>query len=282
MANAPHRPRSTVARIPGKELDPPAGVPERADVDSSAARMALGSAYRSYLDSRKTLAQAFKDRELQDQESYKDAERRYHQCTEAVNMAVRNREKAEFDAAEVFRIETDRAIERSTQVYKDKARLVLADCKHKVMEAWKCSAEPGTETTVVCEEAVEKAMKAREKADMEALDAYRQEINQAIDRSSQHYRESIRQALAECRQRVLDAWNESMHNSAVVAGIFEQDRALMDPPMFVDRRDWTKQVRDRAATGYRSASAAVRNAARRLKVKLSHASGSRNDLAQDY
>jgi hypothetical protein len=258
----------------------PAAMPGPTTLEQPPSRMALGSAYRAYLESRKTLALAFKDREMQDVEAYKDTERRYHQCKEACDLAVRNREKAELEAAEVFRMEVDKAIERANQVYRDRTRLALSECKQKVMDAWKDSAESGTDTMVVCEEAVEKAMKAREKTEMDALDAYRQDVDRAIERSSRYYGDSISRAMTECGQRVLDAWDQSMQNSASVAGVFDQDKAF-DPRPTREGRDWTGQASNKMAGSYRRVLAAVRSMVRRLKVKLSELQpGPRNDLVR--
>jgi hypothetical protein len=255
----------------------PAAGPGTSTPEQQPSRIALGSAYRAYLESRKTLALAFKNREMQDLEAYKDTERRYHQCREARDMAVKNREKAEFEAAEVFRMEVDKAIERATQVYRDRTRLALSECKQKVMDAWKDSAESVTGTAVVCEEAVDKAMKVRERTEMDALDAYRKDVDRAIERSSQYYRDRVSRAMTECGQRVLDAWDRSMQNSASVAGIFDQDKAL-DARTMRERRDWTGHVGSKMVGSYRRVLAAVRSMVRRLKVRLSELQpGPRND-----
>jgi hypothetical protein len=230
--------RSEELKVPEQTTAVPAAVPGTTALDLPPSRIALGSAYRGYLESRKTLALAFKDRENQDMEAYRDTERRYHQCRVACSLAVKNREKVEIEAAEVFRAEVDKAIERANQVYRDRTRLALSECKQQVMDAWKESAESGTDTTVVCEEAVDKAMKARERTEMDALDAYRHDVDRAIERSSQYCRDSISRAMTECGHRVLDAWDQSMQNSASVAGIFDQDKALDTRPAR-EGRDWT-------------------------------------------
>jgi hypothetical protein len=273
--------RSEELKVPERTTAVPAAVSGTTALDLPPSRIALGSAYRGYLESRKTLALAFKDREMQDMEAYRDTERRYHQCREACSLAVKNREKVEIEAAEVFRAEVDKAIERANQVYRDRTRLALSECKQKVMDAWKESAESGTDTTVVCEEAVDKAMKARERTEMDALDAYRQDVDRAIERSSQYYRDSISRAMTECGHRVLDAWDQSMQNSASVAGIFDQDKALDTRPTR-EGRDWTGQVGHKMVGSYRRVLAAVRSMVRRLKVKLSELQpGPRNDVVRN-
>jgi hypothetical protein len=272
--------RSEELKIPERTTAVPAATPGTTTLDLPPSRIALGSAYRGYLESRKALALAFKDREMQDMEAYKDTERRYHQCREACDLAVRNREKAEIEAATVFRTEVDKAIEKANQVYRDRTRLALSACKQKVMDAWKESAEFGTDT-VVCEEAVDKAMKARERTEMDALESYRQDVDRTIERSSQYYRDSISRAMTECEQRVLDAWDQSMRNSASFAGIFDQDKAL-DTRTTREGRDWTGRLGNKMVGGYRRVLAAVRSKVRRLKVKLSELQpGLRNEAVRN-
>ena len=71
--------------------------------------------------------------------------------------------------------------------------------------------------------ASKKAMKAREKAELNALDAYREDVDKAVDKASQAYKDKMKQALKEYRQRVMDAWRSSMETSAQMTGIFEED-----------------------------------------------------------
>jgi hypothetical protein len=272
--------RSEELKVPERTTAGPAAVPATT-FDLPPSRIALGSAYRGYLESRKTLALAFKDREMQDMEAYKNTERRYHLCREACDLALKNREKVEIEAAELFRAEVDKAIERANQVYRDRTRLALSECKQKMMDAWKESAESVTETAMVCEEAVDKAMKVRERTEMDALDAYRQDVDRAIERSSQHYKDRISRAMTECGQRVLDAWDQSMQNSASVAGIFDQDKALDARPTR-EGRDWTGQVGHKMVGSYRRVLATLRSMVRRLKVKLSELQpGPRNDVVRN-
>ena len=166
-ATTQRKPRTTITKDPEPILEQarePEEVPADRPVDGvDAAKIALGPAYRTYLDGRKGLAQAFKEREYRDQEAYRDAERRYRLCQEAIEKAVQMREKAELDAADAHRVEVDKAIEKASQNYKDKTKLALSECKQRVMDAWKNSTETPEQMTSVCEEAIDKAMKgARE------------------------------------------------------------------------------------------------------------------------
>jgi len=230
---------------------------------------ALGSVYRAYLEGRRALALAFKEREYQDQEAYKDAERRYHLCEEAIEKALRTREKAEEDASDTYSDDIDKAVDRASQTYKDKVRQTLIECKQRVMDVWKSSSENSPEMTGVCEEEIEKAMKAREKADMDALLAYRQEVDKAIDKASQAYRDKLRLTLHDCKQRVMDAWKSSMETSAEMTGIFEDDRIVNTEYRATGRKPENNDRRVREfAVGLRSRFLAfTRKAMRALEVK---------------
>ena len=65
-----------------------------------------------------------------------------------------------------------------------------------------------------CEETIEKAMQAREKAEQEALSTYREKVDKAVKEASEEYRASIRNALIECKRSVQSAWKASMETSA--------------------------------------------------------------------
>ncbi len=189
-------------------------------------KTALLPAYRTYLEGRKGLAQAFRDREQRDQEAYKDAERRYHICEQAIDNAVKAREAAEEDASADYKEDVDKGIERASLAYKDKTKQALADCKQRVVEAWRSSAETSGDMTSVSEEEIEKAMKARERVEIDALLAYRQDVDKALDRASQAYKDRLKQALGECKASVVEAWRSSMETSARMKGVFEDDRTV--------------------------------------------------------
>jgi hypothetical protein len=127
-------------------------------------------------------------------------------------------------------------VDKASQSYKNKTKQALAECKQKVMDVWKYSQSAAAGTTGVYEETVDKTMKAREKAEIDALVAYRQEVDKAVDRVSQAYRDRVTQALAECRQRVLDAWKNSQETSAQMTGVFEEDKNINHEKHLTGRR----------------------------------------------
>lgn len=202
--------------------------PEEPVVSGEAGKTALLPAYRTYLEGRKALAQAFKEREQRDQEAYKDAERRYHACEQAIDRAIKTREQAESDASQAYKQELDKAVEKASQTYKERTKQALVECKQKVVEAWKTSTETSGDMTGVSEEQVDKAMKAREKAEVDALLAYRLEVDRAVDRTAQTYKDEVKQALDECRQSVVEAWKTSMEASARMTGVFEEDKGPVE------------------------------------------------------
>ncbi len=218
--------RDTVPNAQEVPAEPIVEIDETQDADET--KTALLPAYRTYLEGRKGLAQAFRDREQRDQEAYKDAERRYHICEQAIDNAVKMREAAEEDASAAYKEDLDKAIERASLTYKDKTKQALADCKQRVVESWRSSAETSGDMTGVSEEEVEKAMKARERVEIDALLAYRQDVDKALDRASQAYKERLKQALGECKGSVVEAWRSSMETSARMTGVFEDDRATTD------------------------------------------------------
>ncbi len=265
MAKAPRtRSRDTVSvaqEVPAEPI-----VEMDATQATEETKTALLPAYRTYLQGRKGLAQAFRDREQRDQEAYKDAERRYHICEQAIDNAVRVRETAEEYACGAYREEMDRAIEKASQTYKDKTKQALVDCKQRVVDAWRSSAETSGDMSGVSEEEVEKAMKARERAETDALLAYRQDVDKALDRASQAYKERLRQALGECRASVIEAWRSSMETSARMSGVFEDDRTVSDaewvPAHLESRRGMS--IRELALRGKRRFLSAVRSAKKAL------------------
>ncbi len=225
-------------------------------------RAALAPAYRNYLEARRTLALAFKDREYRDQEAYRDAERRYRVCAESIDGAMKAREKSELDASDEHRSNINKAVDRALQLYRDKTRQATFECRQTVMEAWKTSRESPDKTTAFCEEAIDKAMKAREKSELDALSAYRLEIDRAVDRAAQEYRDKLERAVADCRQRVSEAWRSSMESSAHMTGIFEEDRVAPveesagenRPPSFgLQVRAAARRAKTRITSAFRSA-----------------------------
>ena len=66
--------------------------------------------YHAYLEARKGLEEAFKQRERQDQEASRESERRHQLCEQAIDLANRVREKAKRDAQAVYGEDVDKAI----------------------------------------------------------------------------------------------------------------------------------------------------------------------------
>ena len=56
------------------------------------------------------------------------------------------------------------------------------------------------------------------------MDVYRQDVDKSVDKASLAYKDKMKQALAECKLRVIDAWKSSMETSARMTGVFEEER----------------------------------------------------------
>ena len=133
--------------------------------DCDPVKQGIRPAYRTYLEARKDLGEALRERKRLDQEASREAERRYQ----------------------------------------------------------------------LCEETIERAIERREKAELDALDAYRQ----TIDKASQVYKDTMKEARIECKQRVMDAWRDSTDTSAQIAGVFRQDKKMERPEdEGLQFRDW--------------------------------------------
>jgi hypothetical protein len=111
----------------------------------------ISPAYRTYLEAQKHLAKAFKGRERLYQEAYNDAESRYKLCEEAMEKAVKEREKAERDAMDMYRETVDKAIEKASGVYREKMKQALMECKQKIDDAWIAAQETSAEMTAIFE-----------------------------------------------------------------------------------------------------------------------------------
>jgi len=219
---------------------------ETAAGDSGEVRNTLGTAYQTYLEGRKNLAQAFKERGQHDQEAYRGAEQRYQLCQETIEKAMKVRERAELYASDVYREDVAKAIDNASRSYNDKTKQLLIECKQKVMEAWRSSTETSAPTASVCEEAVEKAMKTREKAELDALDVYKEDVDKAIERASRTYKDSLKQALAECMQTVMSTWVKSMDNSVQMTGVFTEDRNIREEAHYQGRRSGYQKLQIQA------------------------------------
>lgn len=244
---------------------------ETATGDSGELKITLGLAYRTYLEGRKNLAQAFKERSQQDQEAYRDAEQRYRLCEEAMEKAMKVRERAEIYASDAYREDLDKAVDNASRAYKDRTKQVMIDCKQRIMEAWRSSTETSTPMTGVCEETVEKTMKAREKAELDALDAYRSDVDNAIDKASRAYKDKMKQALIDCRQNVMNVWINSMDTSVQMAGIFEEDRSIREEELHPVGRSGHQriQIRETILRVKRNFMSVSQRALKELKLRRS-------------
>ena len=120
---------------------------ETAIGDCDQVKEGVRPAYSTYLEARKGLAEAFKQRVRQDQEAYREAEQRYQLCEEAIEMAIKVREKAELDALDAYREDVDKAVNKASQAYKDKMKQARIECKQRVMDAWRDSIETSAQIT---------------------------------------------------------------------------------------------------------------------------------------
>jgi hypothetical protein len=220
-------PDRTMGQIPTPE--------EKAAGDSGEVKNTLGFAYQTYLEGRRNLALAFKERGQHDQEAYRAAEERFQLCKEAIDRAMKVRERAELYASDVYREDVAKAFDLASRVYQDRTKQVLTECKQKVMEAWKSSTENSAPMTSFCEEAIEKAMKAREKAELDALDAYKVDVDKAVDKASRVYKDNMKQALTDCMQKVMNTWVTSMDTSMQMTGTFIEDRNIKEKAQYSER-----------------------------------------------
>ena len=95
-------------------------------------------AYRSYREAQSDVANAYRERDRQDQEAFKEVEREaYKNYGKAIEKALRAREKAEQDADEGCK----RVKEKASQVYEEAIKQALTACKGTIDEGWKVSRE---------------------------------------------------------------------------------------------------------------------------------------------
>ena len=164
--------------------------------DSNGLIEGLEPAYRTYLEGRETLAEAFKQRERQDQEALREAQRQYRVSKEVIEKAIRVREKAELDARIAYTEELNKAANKVSQVYR---------------------------------EAIETAIRVREKAELDARVAYTQELDKAVNKASQVYWDKMEEARIECTQSMMNGRIHSIQTSAQAAGAFERDVNVKGP-----------------------------------------------------
>ena len=108
-------------------------------------------AYVSYLHARKGVANAFRGRQREDDQAYEDSQRRYQEYQDAMDEALKARQKAEKEALELYRAAVDNAVEKASGEYGSRMRQALADCKTATDSAWKASMETSFGMTGVFE-----------------------------------------------------------------------------------------------------------------------------------
>ena len=188
----------------------------------------LQPAYHTYLEARKDLDESFKQRERRQQEAYRESEQRYQLSKEAIAMAIKVREKTEQDALIAYREELDKAVNKASHVHKEAIEIAIKvreKAEQDALVAYREELDKAVnKASQVYKEAVEMAIKVREKAEQDALVASTEEVDEAVDKASQVYKDKMKQAWIDCKQRVMDAWKDSIETSVQMAGVFEQDR----------------------------------------------------------
>ncbi len=211
---------------------------------SEPARMAIGDCarvkegvqpvYYDYIERGKALAEGFKQREPQVQEASREVEQRYQLSKEAIEIAIKVREKAEQDALVAYREELDKAVNKASQVHKDAIEIAIKvreKAEQDALVAYREELDKAVnKASQVYKETVEMAVKVREKAEQDALVASTEEVDKTVDKASQVYKDKMKQAWIDCKQRVMDAWKDSIETSVQMAGVFEQDRNMNTNP----------------------------------------------------
>ena len=117
--------------------------------DESATAVGIQLAYDEYLKARKRLANAFRGREFQDREAYINAAWRYRIYEEAMEKAVKAREKAEREALNIYLNTVDKALLQASEEFRERMMQALRECRHKTEQAWQSSIEISTDMTYV-------------------------------------------------------------------------------------------------------------------------------------
>jgi len=125
------------------------GTSPDATTDESVAAAGIQLAYDEYLKARKRLSNAFRGREFQDREAYVSAEWRYRIYEEAMEKAVKAREKAEREALNIYLNSVDRALLQASEEFRERMMQALRECRHKTEQAWQSSIETSTDMTYV-------------------------------------------------------------------------------------------------------------------------------------
>ncbi len=141
---APRAAKQPVATVPEQ---PPAPVPEQ----DPGAPTGVQPAYVSYLHARKGVANAFRGRQREDDQAYEDSQRRYQEYQDAMDEALKARQKAEKEALELYRASVDSAVEKASGEYRSRMRQALVDCKTATDSAWKAAMVTSADMTGVFE-----------------------------------------------------------------------------------------------------------------------------------
>jgi hypothetical protein len=119
--------------------------------ESTVNQVGIQQAYDEYLKARKRLAGAFRGREFQDREAYVSAAWRYRIYEEAMEKAVKAREKAEREALNIYLNSVDKALLQASEDFRDRMMQALRECRHNTEQAWQSSIETSTDMTYVFE-----------------------------------------------------------------------------------------------------------------------------------
>jgi len=113
----------------------------------------------------------------------------------------------------------------------------------------------------VYEEAMQKAEKAREKSERQALNIYLKTVDKALGRASEDLRERMIEALRECRRKTEEAWQSSIEISTDMTYVFQNDVNIQE----TESRPW---IHKKINTGGKSIRKIVRTWMKGLSVLL--------------
>jgi len=71
---------------------------------------------------------------------------------------------------------------------------------------------------------------------LDALDAYKENVDKAVEKASRAYKDRMKQALTECMQRVMSAWVNSMDTSMQMTGVFTEDGNIKEEAHYHERK----------------------------------------------
>jgi phenylalanyl-tRNA synthetase alpha subunit len=119
------------------------------------------------------------------------------------------------------------------------------------------------------ENAINTAIQLREKAERDALEKYREDLDIAIYKASLAYKEKLKQARMKCKQSVMDAWTNSMGTSTRMTRVFEEDRDITKEAQSPEksRQHVISQLRDMILNLKRSFISFIQKARKSLEVR---------------